>query len=40
MKTIWKHIDKAGVLHMTADIDEAEQGMKESGYIRGELLHE
>ena len=40
MKTIWRYIDKKGVLHMTTDIDEAEKAMRENQSILGEIVHE
>ena len=40
MRTLWRWIDKNGVLHLTSDIDEAERGMKENKLVLGELLHE
>jgi hypothetical protein len=40
MKTIWRYIDRKGVLHMTTDIDEAEKAMRENQGIIGEVVHE
>ena len=40
MKTIWRYRDAEGVLHMTTDIDEADEALKARRFVLGEVLHE
>jgi hypothetical protein len=40
MKTIWRWIDEAGTVHMTTDIDEAQEHLSAKRFILGAIYNE
>ena len=40
MKTIWRWIDEAGTMHMTTDIDEAQEYLNSKHFILGAMFNE